>query len=90
MARKALPFTLIAFIIQIIFWVELNEIGVDGTSNLTRFTNVVMFILVLINVLWVDITIHQWENYEKSLARSFGTAREDGSSSTNEPNRILF
>lgn len=88
LAKSALPFTLVAFIIQIIFWVELTQIGYDGSSRLTKLNNVLMFLLILVNVVWVDRTIYNWIEHEKKLARSFGTA--GGNASNKGEKRILF
>ena len=80
LAKSALPFTVVTFIIQIIFWAELNQISTTGSSNLTQLNNVLMCILVVINVIWVDRTIYNWCEHEKVLARSFGTAADESKS----------
>lgn len=72
LAMKAFPFLLLAMIIQILLWVEQTDISTKGTSGLTNFNNVLIFIYTFINVFWTTNLVETWKAEERRLAQSYG------------------
>lgn len=62
LAIKAFPFLLLAMIIQILLWVEQKQILNVGTSSLTSFNNVLIFIYTFINVFWTTNLVEKWKS----------------------------
>lgn len=58
---KAYPFLLLAMIIQILLWVEQTDITTIGSSRLTQFNNVLIFIYTFINVFWTTNLVETWK-----------------------------
>lgn len=61
LAIKAFPFLLLAMIIQILLWVEQSDISTVGSSRLTGFNNVLIFIYTFINVFWTTNLVETWK-----------------------------
>lgn len=59
-------------IIQILLWVEQTDITSKGTSSLTGFNNVLIFIYTFINVFWTTNLVETWKAEERRLSQSYG------------------
>jgi hypothetical protein len=72
LAIKAFPFLFPALIMQILLWAEQSDILSNGTSSLTSFNNILIFIFTVINLFWITHLVEKWKAEERKLAQLYG------------------
>lgn len=76
LSLETVPYLFLAFIFQIVFWIETSQILAEGASPLSQAGNIITVITTLLNIIWTTKTVQNWRTTEKKLAQAFGMSNK--------------